>query len=134
MKCWNSAFKAQGSRVIIVVVQVAAMETLRKKERGGVKTGWNSFYHQKKGAFLSFTPTPLMLMHLFAGFTLKIVEQVFMGLLCEWKWLLNQTSHASPLIKGGNFRKLKPGEIILTVQKVCEVQQDVRPKTMNKTL
>jgi hypothetical protein len=39
MKCLNSAFKAQGSRLIIVVVQVAAMETLRKKERGGVKTG-----------------------------------------------------------------------------------------------
>jgi hypothetical protein len=41
MKCWNSAFNAQGSRVIIVVVQVgavkihvAAVEALRKKERG----------------------------------------------------------------------------------------------------
>jgi len=40
MKCWNSAFNAQGSRVIIVVVQVTAMniyvaavEALRKKER-----------------------------------------------------------------------------------------------------
>jgi hypothetical protein len=39
MKCWNSAFNAQGSRVIIVVVQVgpvkiyvAAVEALRKKE------------------------------------------------------------------------------------------------------
>jgi len=38
---WNSAFSAQGSRVIIVVVQVgsvkiyvAAVEALRKKERG----------------------------------------------------------------------------------------------------
>jgi hypothetical protein len=41
MKCWNSAFRAQGSRVIVVVVQlgavkiyVAAVEALRKKERG----------------------------------------------------------------------------------------------------
>jgi hypothetical protein len=41
MKCWNSAFNAQGSRVIIVVVPVgavkiyvAAVEALRKKERG----------------------------------------------------------------------------------------------------
>jgi len=41
MKCWNSAFNAQGSRVIIVVVQVGAVkiyvtavEALRKKERG----------------------------------------------------------------------------------------------------
>jgi hypothetical protein len=49
MKCWNSAFNAQGSRLIIVVVHVgavkiyvAAVEALRKKE----KTGWNSVYHQ----------------------------------------------------------------------------------------
>jgi len=40
MKCWNLAFNAQGSRVIIVHVQVgvkiyvAALEALRKKERG----------------------------------------------------------------------------------------------------
>ncbi len=41
MKCWNSALNAQGSRVIIVVVQVgavkmyvAAVEVLRKEERG----------------------------------------------------------------------------------------------------
>jgi len=41
MKCWNSTFNAQGSRLIIVVVQVgavkiyvAAEEALRKKERG----------------------------------------------------------------------------------------------------
>ncbi len=40
MKCWNSAFNAEGSRVIIVVVQVravkifnvAAVQALRKKE------------------------------------------------------------------------------------------------------
>ncbi len=39
MKCWNSAFNAHGSRVIIVVVQVgaakiyiAAVQALRKKE------------------------------------------------------------------------------------------------------
>jgi hypothetical protein len=41
MKCWNSAFDAQGWRVIIVVIQVGALkiyvapvEALRKKERG----------------------------------------------------------------------------------------------------
>jgi hypothetical protein len=40
MKCWHSAFNAQGSRVIVVVVQigavkiyVAAVEAFRKKER-----------------------------------------------------------------------------------------------------
>ncbi len=45
MKCWNSAFNAQGSRVIIVVVHVgavkiyvaAAVEALRKKERQNEK-------------------------------------------------------------------------------------------------
>ncbi len=46
MKCWNLAFNAQGSRVIIVVVQegalkiyVAAMEALRKQERQ-MKLSW----------------------------------------------------------------------------------------------
>ncbi len=41
MKCWNSAFNAQGSRVITVVIQVgavkiyvASVEALREKERG----------------------------------------------------------------------------------------------------
>ncbi len=41
MKCWNSAFNAQGSRVIIVVVEIGvveiyvpAVEALRKEERG----------------------------------------------------------------------------------------------------
>jgi hypothetical protein len=31
MKCWNSAFNAQGSRVIIVVVQVTAVKVLKEK-------------------------------------------------------------------------------------------------------
>jgi hypothetical protein len=53
MKCWNSAFNAQGSRVIIVIVQVvgavkiyvaaAAVEALRRKEG---RRGWNSVLHQ----------------------------------------------------------------------------------------
>jgi hypothetical protein len=30
MRCWNSAFNAQGLRVIIVVVQVGAMEIVLK--------------------------------------------------------------------------------------------------------
>jgi hypothetical protein len=33
MKCWNSAFNAQGLRAIIVVVQVRAVEALQKNER-----------------------------------------------------------------------------------------------------
>ncbi len=64
MKCWISAFNAQGSRGFIVVVQVgavkihvAAVEALRKKERQG-ETFWVS-------------PPPSMLMYFFVGF-LKI--------------------------------------------------------------
>jgi hypothetical protein len=53
MKHWNSAFNAQVSRVIIVVVQVGAVKIFAAaaaaeqtaQEKG--KTGWNSVYHQK---------------------------------------------------------------------------------------
>ncbi len=52
MKCWNSAFNAQGSRLIIIVqhvgeakIYVAAVQALRQE---GVKTGWTSVYHPKK--------------------------------------------------------------------------------------
>jgi hypothetical protein len=35
MKCWKSAFNAQGSRLIIVVLQVGiVMEVLRKERHG----------------------------------------------------------------------------------------------------
>ncbi len=54
--CWNSAFNAQGSRLIIIVlhirpvkIYVAAVEELRKKERQDetqFTTRWNSVYHQ----------------------------------------------------------------------------------------
>ncbi len=52
MKWQNSAFNAQGSRVIIVVVQVgavkiyaaAAVEAVRKKERGG-QNGYETQAH-----------------------------------------------------------------------------------------
>jgi hypothetical protein len=34
MECWNSAFNAQGSRLIILLIRLAAaVEVLRKKER-----------------------------------------------------------------------------------------------------
>ncbi len=54
MKCWNSVYNAHGLKVIIVVVQVgavkiyvAAVEALRKKERGDetqftTKIGWKT--------------------------------------------------------------------------------------------
>jgi hypothetical protein len=32
MQCWNSVFNAQGSRVIILVVHVGAVQALREKE------------------------------------------------------------------------------------------------------
>jgi hypothetical protein len=49
IKCWNSAFNAQGSRVTIVVVQVGSSENICSSSGGAQengKTGWNSFHHQ----------------------------------------------------------------------------------------
>jgi len=68
-KCWISAFNAQGSRGIIVAVQVgapkiyvAAAEPLRKKERQGET--------QELSKLLVFlvSPPPWMLMYFLAGF------------------------------------------------------------------
>ncbi len=67
MKCWNSAFNAQGSRLIIVVVQfgavkiyVAGVEALRRKERQD-----QTWFITKIDGFPSFIP-PWMLMYFFA--------------------------------------------------------------------
>jgi hypothetical protein len=56
MKCWNSTFNGARLKVIIVVVQVgavkiyvAAVEALRKKERGGSKQ------HETQGNYSSCT-------------------------------------------------------------------------------
>jgi hypothetical protein len=50
MKWWNSAFNAQGSRVIIVVLQVGAVKICVVASSGSAqekgKRGWNSVYHQ----------------------------------------------------------------------------------------
>jgi hypothetical protein len=49
MKCWNSAFNAQDSRVMIVVVQVGAVKIYVESSGGAQekgKTGWNSVKHQ----------------------------------------------------------------------------------------
>jgi hypothetical protein len=69
MKCWNSAFDPQGSRLIIVVVQlgavkiyVAAVEALKRKERQD-----ETQFTTKVDGFLSFIPR-WMLMYFFAGF------------------------------------------------------------------
>ncbi len=72
MKCWNSAFNAQGSRVIIIIVQigvvkvhVAAVEVLRKKKREDE----NQFTTVEKLIWvpvISFCKTSFPLMHLMA--------------------------------------------------------------------
>jgi hypothetical protein len=69
MKCWDSAFNAQDSRLIIVVVQlgavkiyVVAVEALRNKE-GQDETQFTT----KIDGFLSFIPRWL-LMYFSAGF------------------------------------------------------------------
>jgi hypothetical protein len=68
MECWYSAFNAQGSRLIIVVVRlgavkiyVAAVEALRKNERQD-----ETQFTTKIDGFLSFIPR-WMLMYFFAG-------------------------------------------------------------------
>jgi hypothetical protein len=69
VKCWYSALNAQGSRLIIVIVQlgavkiyVVAMEALKKKERQD-----ETQFTTKIDGFLSFIP-PWMVMYFFAGF------------------------------------------------------------------
>jgi hypothetical protein len=69
-KCWNSAFIPQGSRLIIVIVEVrgvkiyvAAVEALRKMERQD-----ETQFITKIDGFLSFNPR-WMLMYFFAGFS-----------------------------------------------------------------
>jgi hypothetical protein len=59
MKCCNSTFNAQGSKVIIVVahlgvvkIYVAAVEALRKKERQD-----ETLFTTKVDGFLSFIPS-----------------------------------------------------------------------------
>ncbi len=71
MKCWNSAFNAQSSRLIIVLVQlgtlnihVTAVEMLMKKERQG-----ETQFTTKIDSFLSFIP-PWMLLYTFSRFFL----------------------------------------------------------------
>ncbi len=58
MKCWNSAFNPQGSRLIIIVVQlgamkiyVAAVEALRRNESQD-----ETQFTTRIDGFLSFTP------------------------------------------------------------------------------
>jgi hypothetical protein len=61
MKCWNSAFNAQGSRLIIVVVQLGAVKIyVASSSSGGAqekgKTGSNSVYHQNWWFSSEFSP------------------------------------------------------------------------------
>jgi hypothetical protein len=76
MKCWNSAFNAQGSRIIIVVVQVgtvktyvAALEALRKRERQH-ETQFTTKIGRKISVGLSY-------------FKISIPSYVFDTLLCQ---------------------------------------------------
>jgi len=52
MKYWKSAFKAQGSRLIIVALQSRSSENICSNNEGAkekVKTGWNSVHHKNWG-------------------------------------------------------------------------------------
>jgi hypothetical protein len=66
LKRWNSAFNAQGSRLIIVIVQVRAVkiyvlavEALRKKERGDetqftTQNWWKNYFVSQLFSFVKF--------------------------------------------------------------------------------
>jgi len=108
MKCWNSAFNAQSSRLIIVLVQLGtlnihltAVEMLMKKERQG-----ETQFTTKIDSFLSFIP-PWMLLYTFSGFfnlTLCMTKLRVIVLYCSyctdnsisWDWvqlLLSYNGH-----------------------------------------
>ncbi len=81
MKCWSSAFNAQGSRVIIVVIEVevvkiyvAALKALRTKERGD-----ETQFTTKIGGKTSFES------QLFRFVKIVIPSYTFDALLC-WNW------------------------------------------------
>jgi hypothetical protein len=61
-KCSKSAFNAQGSRLIIVVVHVRAVKKYVTSSGGAQekgKTGWNSQFTTEVDGFLNFTkPAP----------------------------------------------------------------------------
>jgi len=102
MKCWNSAFNAQGSRLIIVVVQlgavkiyVAALEALRKKG----KTGWNSVYDQNW--WFSEFHRPLNANVLFCRFSLNLIlcmTKLRVLVLCFSYFTDNSLSQELPLL------------------------------------
>jgi len=60
MKCWNLAFNGQGSRVIVQVgavkIYVAALEALKKKEKGNVTE-----FTTKIGGKTSWVPSSFVL-------------------------------------------------------------------------
>jgi hypothetical protein len=96
MKCWNSAFNAQGSRVIIVVAQVgpvkiyvAAVEALRKR----AKTGWTSVYHQNWWKKLVWIPVIFP----FVKFSCPV-----MGLMSYYA----KTGRSRPLLLAWLYRQL----------------------------
>jgi hypothetical protein len=77
MKCWISAFNAQGSRGTIVPVQVGAGGAAQEKR----KTGRNSGTIKVDGSWVS---TPLwMLMYFSAGFS-KIHQTQGTGAVFSW--------------------------------------------------
>jgi hypothetical protein len=87
MKCWNSAFNAQGSKVIIVVVQVgavkiyvAAVQGLRKKET------------QDETQFTTKLVEKLLWVPIISFCKIFIPSYVFDALLCR-NWPFSPPNH-----------------------------------------
>ncbi len=126
MKCWNSAFNAQGWRVIIVVVHVGAVKIYvaaavggaqEKGKKRGSKPDETQF-GTKNSAFLSFTPR-WRLMYLFRVFFKKISPgfgpnsgfwwRVFLTLrktrVLFFSWPILRCSHKVVIIHKKNLAK-----------------------------
>jgi len=99
IKCWNSAFNAQGSRVIIVVGQEGSENICRTsggaEEEG--KTGWNSVYHQNWWkiqfgseifCFVKFSLSVKRLMPYYAktGHSRPVIRRLYRELYCLNFW------------------------------------------------
>jgi len=76
VKCWNSAFNAQGSRLIIVVLHVRAVKNICSSSGGAEerwKTRWNSVYHQYWWKKLVLVPVILLCKIFIPSYTFDIL-------------------------------------------------------------
>jgi len=100
MKCWYSAFNAQGSRLVVVQlgavkIYVAAVEALRKKERQEDETQFTT----KIDGFLSFNLPPWMLMYFYNAYLIHVGNnymKTFFKLVTNYIIIISRISKEIP--------------------------------------